>query len=199
MSVWDDLASGSDSTWGSGWGDTSSSVPMMSSIGAAGFGLGALGTAGSMFSGYEASQAQSQAYGAQMNIANLGMQINQQREQQMILTSQRQNIENLRNVQKAQAMGKASAVQSGAQFGSGLAGAQGSEAAQGAMNTRNISQNLQIGETIFGLNNQIGMQEINYAQDMSKANNWLGMGSISSGLGSLGMGLMQAAPALAML
>lgn len=168
-------------------------------IGGAGMAIGAAGTAASMFEGMQASSSQAAGYQNQMNMASLDMQVNNQRQQQMQLTSQRQGVENLRNTQKAKAMGMAAATNQGAQFGSGLAGAQASQTAQGGYNQLGINQNLQIGQNIFGLDNQIDQQKIAYAQNESAANTSKGMASLFGGGASLGMDLLKAAPTLALL
>ena len=151
-------------------------------LGLAGLGIAALGQ-------YEQSKAQSDVYQSDVNTAQLEMQVNAQRQQQMHLNSQRQSIENLRNVQKAQSQGLAAATQGGAQFGSGLAGGRSQEAAQGAWTSEALSQNLQIGDQMFALDNQIDQQKINKAKAESDASSW-------GGLGGFGGDLMKAAPQL---
>lgn len=163
----------------------------------AGIGIG--GLALSAIGQEEQSKAQSAVYQADVNTAQLEIQVNEQRRQQMQLNYQRQNMENLRNVQKAQAMGKAAAVQGGAQFGSGLAGGQAQEAAQGAGTTRDLSQNFQIGNKMFDLDNQIDQQKIAKANAESQANKASGLmslgGDITKGAGSIAQ-LMSLAPLL---
>lgn len=162
------------------------------SLGDATAGLGIAGLGIAAFSQMQQSKAQSQVYQSDIATAGLEEQINDQRRQQMNLTSQRQSIQNLRNVQQKQAMGEAAANAGGALFGSGYKGGQAQEAAQGAWNAEGISQNLQIGNAIFNLDNQIDQQKIAKAQAETSANNW-------SGIGAIGGDIMKAAPALAQL
>ena len=155
-------------------------------------GVGLAGLALSAWGQEQQSKAQSQVYQADVNTANLEMGVNEQRRQQMTLNFRRQSIENLRNVQKAQAAGLAAATQGGAQFGSGLAGGKSQEAAQGAWNMENLSQNFQIGNNIFDLDNQIDQQKINKANAESSANN-------AGGIAGLGGDILKAAPMIAQL
>ncbi len=177
----EDFSGGKDPSSGSGMGQGGWT---------AAFGIG--GLALSAFSQYEQSQAQNKVYQSDVQTAQLEMQVNAQRQQQMHLNSQRQSIENLRNVQKTQAQGLAAATQGGAQFGSGLAGGRSQEAAQGAWTSEALSQNLQIGDQMFALDNQIDQQKINKANAESQANQ-------SSGFGAFGGDIMKAAPMIAQL
>lgn len=161
-------------------------------FGGAGLGLGAIGLAGSIFSGMQSGQYEQQAAAESMKQTQLDEQINAQRQQQMVLYSQRQEMQNYRNVQRTRAMGMAAAVNSGAQFGSGIAGGQSAASAEGAQNTRNLSQNLQIGQNIFGLTSQIDQSRIAQSQDLSNSYSAQGRGSIFSGLGSFGADIMKA-------
>jgi hypothetical protein len=166
------------------------------SSGGAGGGLGgwtaAIGIAGLAISAIgqqEQSKAQGQVYQADVHTAQLEQQVNEQRRQQMNLTYQRQSIENLRNVQKAQASGLAAATNQGAQFGSGLQGGRSQEAAQGAWTMESLSQNFQIGNQMFNLDNQINQQKILKAQAESSANKASGLmslgGDITKGAGGI--------------
>ena len=155
-------------------------------------GIGIAGLALSAIGQEQQSKAQSQVYQADVQTAQLEMQVNEQRRQQMNLNYQRQGIENLRNVQKAQAAGLAAATEGGAQFGSGLAGGRSQEAAQGAWNAESLSQNFQIGNKMFDLDNQIDQQKINKANAESSANK-------SSGIAGLGGDILKAAPMIAQL
>lgn len=180
-------------------GGMGSSSSIWDSFAGVGLGIGAAGAVGSMLSGMQASNDEKNAYGNEMNIAGLDMQVNQQRRQMMVLANQRQQIENLRNVQKTRSVGMAAGVNAGAQFGSGLAGAQSAESSKGAYNALGFSQSLEIGKNIFGLEDQISKQKIAYAQNESAANSAKGMSSMFSGASSMGLDLLKAAPMLAML
>lgn len=166
---------------------------MMGGLGGAGLGLEAIGTAGSIYAGFQeagiekdiASQSMQQAYDEE-NITKL-------HQQQMHLFNNRQNMENLRNVQKARSQSMAAGVTSGAQFGSGVAGAQSGEANKGGQSGRDLSQNLQVGDRIFGLTYQIDQSKIQQAQLGGQLAHWQGIGSVFGGLSGLGQGGVQAA------
>lgn len=123
-------------------------------------GIGAVGLGMQIFGGISASQKAQQAYGIQQNITNLDTQVNAQRQQQMVLSNSRQQMENFRNVQRARAQGMNAAVGQGAQFGSGISGGQAQATDQGAYNNLGMNQNLQIGENMFSLDNQISQQKL---------------------------------------
>lgn len=156
-------SSGSSGGKVSGGGDAGPSAATMggAAIGAVGLGLDIAGT----MSGMKAASAEASI---SMDQLNHEMQIEQLKEQQMVLQNSRQGTENLRNVQKAQSMGKAAAANQGAMFGSGFAGGQSQAAAKGAWNAENLSQNLQIGKGIFQQDFAIDQDKINMASTQSK-------------------------------
>lgn len=118
-------------------------------------GLGAIGLGMQLFGGISSSEeAQKQAALSQQKFG-LETQVNAQRKQAMELSANRQQMENYRNIQRARAQGTNAAVTQNAQLGSGLAGGNAQASDQGYFNSLGISQNLQIGRNIFGLNDQI--------------------------------------------
>lgn len=162
--------------------------------GAAGLAGGALDIMGGM---QEASASKDIAT-ASGNIAGLDEQVNHQRQLQMNLNAQRQQVQNLRNVQRAKSAGLVAATSQGASTGgpgggvsSGFAGGQGQAGAQGAYNALGISQNQQIGNAIFGLDDQIDQQKMNIASAQSKMAGGAGLSSIGKSVmgaaGNLGM------------
>jgi hypothetical protein len=168
--------SGGDASGGMGVGGWTAA------IGIGGLAISAIGQ-------FNQSKAQDAVYQSDINTANLEMQVNAQRQQQMTLNFQRQSIENLRNVQKTQAQGMAAAVAGGAQFGSGAKGGQAQAAAQGAWTMESLSQNFQIGQKMFALDNQIDQQKIAKAQAETQANTAAGWtsigGDITKGAGNI--------------
>lgn len=116
-----------------------------------------------IFGSYEASQDAHKAAGIQKNITADEMQINSQKQTQMNLEANRQIIQNFRNVQRARAAGTAAAVNQGGQYGSGLQGGNAQNTAQGFWNNSGIQQNRQIGNTIFGINNDISSNKMQLA------------------------------------
>ena len=152
---------GLNPTGGGDGGGLSLSGGVGGALGAVGLGLSIFGTLGGM----KAASAESSISQNQIGHEE---QIEQLKQQQMVLQSNRQSIQNLRDVQKAQAMGKAAAAQGGALFGSGYAGGQSQAAAKGAYNAEGISQNLQIGQSIFAQNYAIDQDKIQMAQQQGR-------------------------------
>ena len=122
------------------------------------------------------------------------------RRQAMTLSAQRMQTQNIRNTQRARAMGIAGAVNQGAQFGSGTAGGQGQAAAQGAVNTQGIVENFDIGNKIFGIDNQLDSTKLAMSRSMTSLSNAQGLmglggaitqssGKMANVAGSIGSGL----------
>lgn len=137
-----------------------------------------------------------QTLASQTAQAGLEQQQEGVRRQAMEVSARRQNMEVLRNAQRARAMGLNSATNQGAQLGSGLQGGYGQIAGQSGVNALGINQNLQSGEEMFGLNNQISQQKLLQAQAQNtyaKTSASLGTQSATaSGISALGSGLLGA-------
>jgi len=143
-------------------------------------GIQIAGLATSIFGQHGASQSAGQIAHIQQTIGQIEIQQNALREQQMTLSSQRQQTENLRNVQRARAAGLATAVGQGAQYGSGLAGAQGAASSQGAYNALGFSQNYSIGQQMFGLDSQIDQYRMQLAGLQGQMNTNQGISMLGS-------------------
>jgi hypothetical protein len=130
-------------------------------------GLGIVGIGLQIFGGMQAQEEAQQQAAISQKIHGLETNVNAQRKQQMELSARRMQLENYRNVQRSRAMGMAAAVNQGAQLGSGIQGGQGQATAQGAFNNLGITQNLELGRTIFGLNDQISGQKSLISQSQS--------------------------------
>lgn len=136
-----------------------------------GLGMKAFGIGGAA-SAAKKSQAvaQQQAAVAQLQaqssgqIAQLEKQQNAQREQQMILTAGRQQMQTIRNTQLARSMALNSSTAQGAQFGSGLQGGYGQISGDSNTSLLGVNQNLEIGKNMFGLDALISDQKILQAQ-----------------------------------
>lgn len=135
--------------------------------------FGALGSASASKMGYQASQ----------QIANLEMQADAQRRQAMEISARRQQLQTVRSAQQASSMNLASAVNSGAQFSSAAEAGRSQPTAQAAYANLGVSQNLQIGENLFGITSQINEQKMIEAEAQS---NLASSQGISSLFGSLG-------------
>src|ERR1700721_3625446 len=180
---------------GPGVGSSSSGV---SPVGAIGGAVGAVGAGLSIAGANGEYSAQQSESNISQGTAALEEQINQQRMQQMVLTAQRQELQNYRNTQKARAMAVAAGVNQGAGTGSGVpgggvssgvAGGLAGASATGAFNNLGITQNLQIGETIGGLTSNIDQNQIQMAQQQSKAATYAGLSSLGSSLSSASGGI----------
>lgn len=192
LADWSSMAQGLSSSgdWGAG--------PLGTSGAAAGIGgiVGGVG-AGLAFMGMEDTN---KAYGAlasdSLAQAGLEKQVNALKQQQMHLTTNRQQMENLRNTQRAQAISKAAGVASGASLSgsSGYAGAVAGEAAAGGRNVVNLNQNQQIGDQTFGVENQISDLKAKMAQDQANIAKGAGMSQLGSGLlsGAMNIGMLLA-------
>ncbi len=153
------------------------SLMMLASTGI-GLGMKLFGSSGSA----EASRQISEASG---RIAGFEQKENAQRKQQMILTSQRQQLQNVRNTQMARSMALTSSTSQGAQTGSGLQGGFGQIQGQSDVNIVSNAQNLQIGKNIFALDDQISEQKKLIAQ-------YQGNLATSQGLSAMGGDIMGA-------
>lgn len=130
-------------------------------------GLAAVGLGLQLFGGAKQAEEAQKQQQIQRNIQGLEVGVNAQRKQAMELSASRQQLENIRNVQRARAQGMSAAVNQGAQFGSGIQGGQAQAQSMGAWNNLGITQNLEIGRNIFGLNDQISAQKTQLSQSQS--------------------------------
>jgi hypothetical protein len=108
----------------------------------------------------QANQLNSQIFGVQSQEADTEKAVNAQRQQQMVLTNRRQQLENIRNTQRARAQGLNVATNQGAQFGSGLQGGQAAAQDQGGVNSTALDQNLRIGQNLFSLDDTLNSQKL---------------------------------------
>lgn len=126
-------------------------------------GLQAVGVGMQIFGAFGASSDAHRAAELNKGIAGDEQQINEQKRTQMEMSARRQQMEIMRNAQRARAQGTAAAVNQGANLGSGLGGAQSQNAAQGAFNLQGVNNNLAIGENIFNTNNDISSKKMQLA------------------------------------
>jgi hypothetical protein len=132
-------------------------------------GLGELASLSGQFLGVsESSQGAQAKYDAQKKIAALEMQADAQRRQAMEISARRNML---------------NATSQGAQFGSGVAGGKGTVAGEAGQQMLGVSQNLQIGENMFDINNQINIQKMNEADAESKIAQGQGMSSMFGAIG----------------
>lgn len=143
----------------------------------------------SLFGGVSAASDAKQAASIQSNIAGLEGGLEDQRHTAMELSAKRQSLEILRNNQRVRAQAQNTAVMQGAQFGSGLQGGEAQIQDQGLFNLAGVNQNLEIGEKMFGINQQITGQKQQLAQVQ-------GQMATDQGIASLGGALTKSGPAI---
>lgn len=144
--------------------------------------LGLVGLGTSLFSSAMGMGASSSAHDAESRAYQVQMQEQALRRQSMEVSAQRQQMQNLRNTQLQRSMSLNSAVNQGAQFGSGLPGGQAQVSDQGGVNALGISQNLQMGEKMFDLDNQVSADKLEASNYNSQAATWQGIGSMASSI-----------------
>jgi len=114
----------------------------------AGLGLSAYGTV-------QSAQAQSQSAQLSQQQIRLQRQAEAERKKAMELDAIRQRREIIRRSIAARSVATATATNQGAQYGSALPGAYGGISGQTGVKELALNQNLEIGQNIFGINNQI--------------------------------------------
>lgn len=152
-------------------------------------GISAVGLGMQLFGGISGSEAAQKSFEINQQIARLQKDENGQRQKAMELSAKRSQMENFRNVQRARAAGTNAAVNQGASMGSGLQGGLAQASDQGGVNNLGITQNLEIGRNIFGIDNQISDQkaQLSGAQsDMATAQGFSAFGQgLTSSAGTL--------------
>lgn len=157
--------------------------PISLGLAIAGFAMSS-GGLGGLFGSSKAAAQNSQA------IAQDEQAINAQKYQQMLLQNRRQQLENIRNVQRQRALATASAVNQGAQYGTGLQGGLAEIYNKGTENALGLSQGEEIGTNIYNLNASISdkkMQQASIQSDMAMEQGLMSLGgSLMSNSGTIG-------------
>lgn len=152
-------------------------------------GMDIAGLVSSITGANKAASASSAIAGANQQIALTEEQQDQLRAQAMEISARRQNMEILRNQQRARAMALNVATNQGAAFGSssGLGGAYGGIGGQTATNQLGLSQSLGIGRQMFALNQNIDQQRFaiaGYQGQLASAQGQMGFGNTMMGAAS---------------
>lgn len=150
-------------------------------------GLGVVGFGMQIFGGLSAAEHSREQAEISQKISAEERKVNEQKRLQMQLSARRQQTEIFRNMQRARAQGQNAATQQGASLGSGLQGGLAQVAAQSFFNAQGINQNLEIGENIFSLNNNISGLRAQSSQVQSDA-------ATDQGIASLGGSIVKAGP-----
>jgi len=148
-------------------------IPALIAI--AGVGL----TAAGAYNQYQGAKGASEAQ--QKQIA-LEQKAEAQRRLAMEIKARRDQLEAVRQGQRARALGLVSATNQGAGQGSGLQGAYGQISGQVGTNILGITQPLEIGRNIFDINEQISQQKIAMAQAGTQSSFGQGLSSLGSSL-----------------
>ncbi len=147
-----------------------------------GMGMEAVGFGLELYGGLQASKyAHQEAQIEKDKLANEQLQDNTRRAA-MELSADRQQKEQVRQMQVSRSMQLAAGQASGGQFSSGLAGAQAGTSGQGNVNRLGISQSLQFGEKMFDLNDMLNSLKMSEAGIEAKKSDAAGISAIGGGL-----------------
>lgn len=153
-------------------------------------GVGIVGLGLQIWGASESSENAQRAAALSRQQAGLEQDINEQKKLQMQFEANRMQLQQYRNIQRLRAQGTAAAVNQGAASGSGLQGGLAATTASGLTNVTGILGNLQFGNTIFGLNNQISnvkMQMADVQADQAESQAWASLGgSLVNNAGTIG-------------
>lgn len=156
--------------------------PLSLGLGIAGFGL-------KLFGGLFGSSASDKAYDAQVKIQQENMRAQGIKQQAMILASRRQQLDIIRNSQRARALALNAATNQGAQFGSGLQGGYDQIFGHTAENLLGNQQSLEMGGKLSTLNSNISGYNTQLSQAQTDISN-------AQGMMSLGNSLIQSGPTI---
>lgn len=154
-----------------------------------GAGVSAVGLGMSIFGGLSQSAIAKEQAGVSADVARQEQGINDQKQQAMELAGRRQNLEIIRNNQRARAQAENNATNQGAQFGSGLQGGLAQITDQSTFNLSGVNSALETGRSIAGYNSAISTDKIRLAQLGGDA-------ASAAGFASLGGAIMKAGPTI---
>lgn len=153
-------------------------------------GISAIGLGMQAFGAFGAAASAKEAAGISKEMAGKEQDINEQKKQQMHFEANRMQLQQYRNMQRLRAQGTAAAVNQGASQGSGLQGGLAATSASGLTNIKGILGNLQFGDTIFGLNNDISglkMKMADVQAEQAESQAWASLGgSLVNNAGTIG-------------
>lgn len=155
--------------------------PITAAISIAGLGI-------SLFSSVKEAGISSQETALSQQNTQLQIQENAQRQLAMQISARRQQTQDVRTAQMTASRNLATGVgQTGGTSSSGVVAGQQGATSGGDFNLQGVNQNLQIGNTLFGLQNQQSQNQIAMAGLQGQMNNWKGIGAIGGSLsGSAG-------------
>lgn len=171
------------------WGDLAGVGTSLATGNILGAGVSALGLGMSIFGGLDQSRIAKEQASVSMDVARQEQGINDQKQQAMELAGRRQQLEIIRNNQRARALAENNATNQGAQFGSGLQGGLAQITDQSTFNLVGVNSALETGRNIAGYNNAISSDKIRLAQLGGDA-------ASAAGFASLGGSIMKAGPVI---
>lgn len=118
----------------------------------------------SIFGAMEKADMAKKQADLQSQMTQTEMQQEGVRQQAMRVNARRQQMEVLRNAQRARSLALNNATSQGAQFGSGLQGGYGQVAGAANWNNSGIESSLNFGEQMFSLNQTMSQQKMQMAQ-----------------------------------
>lgn len=122
-------------------------------------GLAIAGVGLQLFGGLSAAGRAEEISQLNQSIAQDEQAINKQKRTAMELSARRDQLQQFRNAQRLRAQATAAAVNQGASQGTGLQGGLAQIMDQNAFNIAGITQNLEIGRNIFGINDSISQKK----------------------------------------
>lgn len=151
--------------------------------------VSAVGLGMNILGGSQQSEIAHQTAEASSDAARQEMGINAEKQRAMEIAGRRQQLEIIRNGQRARALAENNATNQGAQFGSGLAGGLAQISADTNYNMAGVDLGLMSGRTIAGFNDKISQDKIKIAQLGGDA-------ASAAGLQSLGGSVLKAGPTI---
>lgn len=155
-------------------------------------GLQVVGLGLQIYGGMESSRKAHEAANINVGMAQDEQKINAQKQEAMQLSGRRQQLEIFRNQQRMRAQATNAAVNQGAQLGSGLQGGLAQVDDQSMFNAQGVNQNLEIGQNIFGINNDISSKKMQLARIGADQ-------ATATGVSSLGGALVKDGPVIGQL
>jgi hypothetical protein len=160
--------------------------PITAGLAIAGLGL-------RLFGGNAAAHDVEEANRINKDKVQLEQQNEDTRHKAMVLSSQRSQLEIVRNNQRARAMSVNNAVSQGAQFGSGLQGGLGQISGQTNYNLQGNNQQLEFGNDIYQTNKKISADNMRLSDVQTSQSNHQALSSLGSSISSIGGPLGQLA------
>lgn len=161
--------------------------PITGAIAIAGLGMQLFGTGGAFGAASKEAGIASQEASLSQDNTHLQMQENAQRQLAMQISARRQMTQNTRTAQlrASQSLTTGISQTGGTQSTAVQAGQQGATSG-GAYNNQGVGQQAEIGNTLFGIQNQISMNQISMAGLQGQMSTQQGQASMFQGISAIG-------------